>query len=280
MAAAAGSTAQRFMMPELADLSARPDRRRLIAAPPSDHGPFVGEPLLGRITTFSHGGFANPVINRSLGHSRHKSISKKTGYTHVGEGRGEQWLEMTNEVDGNVVAFLSHPYRLDIDMDSSIFSYRPDSVAQYLDDTIKVIEVKRTPKDIDDDLAIKLALVREFLRRIGWEFEVMFEKDILGSRTRQHNLMRLYGRRATALSERQSGVAAVARRSGKPITLGDLAELVSPESSLVGTAAAQTLIAQGHFLVDLDMPIVPSTILTPTPNHDGRSLLHLAETIT
>ncbi len=275
MALITGSLAERWMMPERTDQKHRADRKRLVEIGALEGGPHDGMPLLGNFITFSHGGYANPVINRGQAHSRHKSISVKTGYTHVGEGKGEMWLEMTNEINGSVADFISHPGQFNIDTGGSPFSYRPDSMAQYLDDTIKVIEVKRHPDEIDAELAEKFAAVKEFLRRVGWEFEVIFTPDIMGSLTRQHNIMRLYGRRAKTLTDDQVGKAHSIRRSGAALTLGELAGRVSPQNDIDGIVIAQALIARGHFTIDLDAPLTASSILHPVPEHHGRSLIRL-----
>lgn len=279
MAVLTGSLAERFMMPERINPAQRSDRKRLIEAGSINGGPHDGMPLLGNIIAFSHGGYNNPVINRGSAHSRYKSISVKTGYTHVGEGKGEQWLEMLNEVDGNVADFISHPAQFNIDMGGSAFSYRPDSIVQYLDDTVKVIEVKRDPDEIDSELADKLAIVREFLRRIGWDFEVMFTPDIMGSLIRQHNIMRLYGRRAKELTNGQIEMALSIRRCGQGLMLSDLIAQVSPKDQIDGIVIAQALTAQGHFLVDLDEPMIATSNFQPTPEHHGRSLIRLTENV-
>lgn len=269
------------MIPEHIDPNQLASRARLIPANPIggtlSEGPLFKEPLLGYIEFYSHGGYANPVINRGQGHSRTKSFSKKTGFTHFGEGKGEQWLEMNSEIDGNVVDFLAHPAKFHIDMNGSAFTYRPDFLIQYLDGAIKVIEVKGSLTDINDELAEKFAIVTEFVRRIGWEFEVVFTPDIMGSRIRQHNVMRLYGRRGGELTKRTLDIARSLSKSGEPVAFEDLRAMVSPENPLVGTVIVQTMIAQGHLLVDLDAPIGEAAMLIPTPKHNRRSQIRLME---
>lgn len=283
MAAITGNLADRFLMPERSDPRQRASRSRLIPAEPLagslPGGPLANAPLLGRIEVYNHGGKSNPVINRGQSHSRTKSISKKTGMTHFGEGTGEQWLEMTNEIAGNVIDFIAHPGKFHIDMGTSAFSYRPDFLVQYLDGTIKVIEVKRSLADIDVELAEKFAGMHEFSRRIGWEFGVMFTPDIMGSRTKQHNIMNIYGRRGKDLSDQALDIARSLRKSGKAISFQDLTAKVSPNDPLAGKVIVQTMIAHGHLLADLGAQIGEAAILTPTPQHDGRSQIRLMEKI-
>ncbi len=273
------SLAERFIIPERTDSKHLADRKRLVEAGSLKGSPYDGVPLLGNFITFSHGGYGNPVINRGQSHSRHKSISVKTGYTHVGEGKGELWLEMTNEIDGNVADFIPHPGQFNIDLGGSRFSYRPDTMAQYLDDTVKIIEVKRHPGEIDAELAEKFATITEFVRRFGWEFEVRFAPDIMGSLTRQHNIMRLYGRRAKKLTDDHIRTALFIRRSYPTLTLGELAEQVSPQNDLDGIVIAQALIARGYFTINLDAPLNAFSILQPTLDHHRRSLIRLTENV-
>lgn len=281
MAMITGSLAERFMMPERTEPSQRASSARLIPAEPTDGalqtGPFANTPLLGRIEVYSHGGAANPVINRGQSHSRTKSISRKTGRTHFGEGTGEQWLEMKNEIDGNVVDFIAHPAKFHIDTGTSTFTYRPDFLVQYLNGIIKVIEVKRSLADIDVELAEKFGAVREFSRRIGWEFDVMFTPDIMGSRTAQHNIMCIYGRRGKELTKETLAIGRALRESGAAIPFPELTAMVSPDDPLEGKVIVQSMIAHGHLLADLCAPIGEAAILTPTPQHDGRSQIRLME---
>jgi hypothetical protein len=142
--------------------------------------------VLARLMVLRHGGHERPVIHRGSKHLRFRFVSVKTGTTQLGEGRGEEFLAMTNEVWGEVHDYECHPFRIEFMRDGKLTSYRPDAVRMFVDGTIEVIECKRTPDDLnDEEYRETLALVAEICRRLGMVFRVLYLHDIMGPRERQ-----------------------------------------------------------------------------------------------
>lgn len=219
---------------------------------------------LGRITGFAHGGANRPVITRGSLHLRFLLASAKTGRSQVGEGRAEELLAMTCEVNGNVLSYRTHPCEIAMAISNQAFSYRPDLLVVWRDGKIEIIEVKRTAADLTDDLREKLPLVREFLRRCGIEFSIRYLDDIRGSKFRTRNVANLFGRRAMKLAPEQKALAQFVRTKGDPVAWGALANLMSPENRLIGNASVEHLLASGWFITDLDARFNDDTLLVPT----------------
>lgn len=235
------------------------DSRRLIAAA---YAP-VNEPPLGHIITLRHGGAERPVITKGGLHKRFRMPSTKTGMSEVGEGKAEQLLAMTCDVDPQVSNFKCHPYKFKLALGGAPFSYRPDIAIQYRNGLFEIVEVKRTPNDLDDELKNKLARVKEFVRRCGWQFSIRYLDEIKGSSARVGNVERLFGRRALKLTDRERYIADAMILDGQSITWGELAQRLSPGNICHGDAVIEHLITAGYFDVDLDSKFSTSAQLTP-----------------
>ncbi|WP_133366504.1 hypothetical protein [Qipengyuania sediminis] len=246
-------------IPDFRDEREPADSRRIVR---STDG--LDTPPLGRIVTFRHGGIERPVVTRGGLHLRFKMASIKTGMTEVGEGRGEELLAMQCEIDGSVLNFKCHPYRFEIAFGGAAFTYRPDIAILHRDGRIEIVEVKRTPDDIDEDEREKLGRVREFVRRCGWEFSIRYLEEIRGSDEREHNVARFFGRRANKVQREERVIAEAERAKNVPIRWDRLAGLVSPYDALHGDAVVERLVAGGMFFVDLDSKMGPASVLTPT----------------
>lgn len=229
-------------------------------------------PLLGRIEVLRHGGEQRPVITRGAPHMRFRMPSAKTGMTEVGEGRGEELLTMQCEVDGNVLNYKCHPYRFEIALGEKPFTYRPDLAILWRNGKIEIVEVKRTIDDLTSDDRIRLGWVREFVRRCGWQFNIRYLEEIRGSKYREHNVARIFGRRALVLSRSEQSLAKSIRASGAPIEWGRLSTRLAEGDVRHGNAVVECLIAKGWFTVDFDAAFTAATILTPTRHVPRRSL--------
>lgn len=254
-------------IPNFRDEREPADSRRIVTSAAG-----IDTPPLGRIVTFRHGGVERPVVTRGGLHLRFRMPSAKTGMTEVGEGRGEELLAMQCEIDGSVLNFKCHPYRFEIAFGGAAFTYRPDIAILHRDGRIEIVEVKRTPDDIDEDDKEKLGRVREFVRRCGWEFSIRYLDDIRGSNEREHNVARIFGRRANLLTLKEGLVAEAERAKNVPIRWDQLAHLLSPRDALHGDAVVERLLAGGMFVVDLDSKLGPASLLTPTMPFTQRPL--------
>lgn len=237
------------------------DSRRLVAAAKAP----VDLPPLGHIITLKHGGSERPVITKGGLHKRFRMPSTKTGMSEVGEGKGEQMLAMMCDVDPQVSNFKCHPYKFKLALGGAPFSYRPDIAIQYRNGLYQIVEVKRTPDDLNDELKDKLARVEEFVRRCGWQFSILFLDDIKGSKPRVGNVERLFGRRALKLTERERHTADRIVLKGQALSWGDAVQRLSPDNALHGDSVVEHLITAGNFEVDLDSRFSTSTRLTPLP---------------
>lgn len=255
-------------LPDFRDEREHADPARIIPAGKSGDE----DPLLGRIVVLRHGGEQRPVITRGAPHLRFRLPSAKTGMTEVGEGRGEELLAMRCEVDGNILNYKCHPYRFEIALGEKPFTYRPDLAILWRNGTIEIVEVKRTIDDLTSEDRIKLGLVREFVRRCGWQFNIHYLADIRGSSYCEHNVARIFGRRALILSRSEEPLAKSIRAAGGPIEWGRLAASLVEGDVRHGNAVVECLIAKGWFTVDFDAAFSSATILTPTRPAHRRSL--------
>lgn len=170
---------------------------------------------------------------------------------------------MTCDVDPQVSNFKCHPYQFKLALGGAPFSYRPDIAIQYRNGLFEIVEVKRTPDDLDDELKDQLARVKEFVRRCGWQFSIRYLKEIKGSIHRKGNVERLFGRRALILADRERYIADAMMLDGQAITWGEMAQRLSPQSVRHGDAVIEHLITAGYFDVDLDSKFSTNTRLTP-----------------
>ncbi|OBX18959.1 hypothetical protein A9995_10515 [Erythrobacter sp. QSSC1-22B] len=192
--------------------------------------------------------------------------------TEVGEGRGEELLAMQCEIDGNVSNFKCHPYRFDIAFGGPHFTYRPDLAILHPDGRVEIVEVKRTPDDLSVEDKVKLARVKEFLRRCDWDLSIRYLEDIRGSKWREHNVANIFGRRAMELTSSEMSGAEVIRAQMRPIEWGEVVSRLAPGDRRHGDAVVERLLAGGLFTVDLDARFNDRVLLTPTGKACPRTL--------
>lgn len=258
----------RSPLPDFSDENEPTDPRRIVPAGSMDRH----DPPLGRIVTLHHGGAQRPVITRGGPHLRFRISSRKTGMTEVGEGKGEEFLAMYCEVNGEVLNYKCHPYRFETALGGIPFTYRPDIAILWRNGLFEIVEVKRTPRDLDDENRARLAWIREFLRRCGWHFTIRYLPEIYGSKHRKHNVEHIFGRRALKLSHKELAFAQNARSYAKAIEWGQLAKRCCGGDDRRGNAIVECLVARGWFTLNFDAPLSPSTILTPTRDVPQRLL--------
>ena len=267
------------LIPNRTDPSVRPSprllRRILESVEPIRYGTRIA-----RFTVFQHGGYQRPVITRGSKHSRFRFTSRKAGLTQLGEGKGEEFLAYWNEVDGHVEDYQCHPGEFEISRPEGSFRYRPDALRQLIDGAIELIEVKRTPEDLDDDLRDKLGDVREVARRCGWRFRVLYDDDIFGvgrhqRRVRKRTVEGIFSRRSLTLTKSQKKVAGQIVGRGEAITWKDLGERLAPGDTLSAYAAIECLLARGFLVTDLDVPFGNRTMLQPVRPRRRASMIRL-----
>jgi hypothetical protein len=221
---------------------------------------------MAQIVVLEHGGHARPVINRGQQHLRSRMGSRKTGHQQVVEGRGHRDLAMWNEVNPDVIDYQAHPFLIRGQAGDEWFDYYPDHIRLMRDGRIELIEVKRTPADVDD-LAYrrKLGMVAEIARRGGWTFRILYHADIAGPRWRMRNVEGIYANRYLLLDRQEQDVINAFVMRGTTTVWSTLRHLVAPSDQRRGNAVIENAIALGRVGVELDQRITCGTVLTPLP---------------
>lgn len=234
---------------------------------------FAEASLLAQITVLEHGGHARPIIHRGSKHLRSRMGSRKTGLQQVTEGRGHRDLAKLNEVSPDVLDYQAHPFKIEFQLGGDRKVYYPDHIRLLRDGTIELIEVKRTPADISDpEYRAKLGGVVEIARRVGWDFRILYQKDIDGPPSRKHNVEAVYMRRFMRLTREEQLAISEFVGTGQEMPWGELRDQVCPDDDRRGEAVLQCNIALGRISVDLDAPITGASIVvpcTPRPTRRG-----------
>lgn len=263
------------LLPDRTDATQIPSRRR--PRRPTDRWlPLGNGSVLARITVFQHGGHQRPVIGRGAKHSRFRFASLKTRTTQLGEGKGEEWLAYFNEVSTQVADYECHPYRFDFVDRNGPFSYRPDTVRLFRNGRIEVGEVKRDEKDVrDPEYRERMAEVRELCRICGWDFNILYPRDTIGTETRRRNVMALFCRMSMGLTRQEEKVAGRLVANGSPIEWGDLRDRLAPSDPLQGDAVIECLLARGMLSTEIDARFTNATVLLPVRPFTGASEIRL-----
>ncbi|WP_168845762.1 hypothetical protein [Sphingomonas sp. S2M10] len=231
---------------------------------------------LAQVVVLRHGGHARPVINRGQRHLRSRMSSRKTGLQQVIEGRGHRDFAMWNEVNPHVIDFEAHPFHFIVHVNGKRVAYYPDHVRLLRDGTIELIEVKRTPADLDDeDYRQKLGVVAEVARRCGWVFRILYHADITGPKWRMRNVEAIYSRRYMIVTrEEQDAISQFVAR-GAPATWAALRDAVAPDDTRRGNAVLENAVALGRIGIELDDRITDDTEVTPLPPVAHRNQIRL-----
>lgn len=227
---------------------------------------------LAQIVVLEHGGYANPVIKRGQMHLRSRMGSRNTGRQQVVEGRGHRDLTMWNEVYPQCLDYNAHPFRIHGQVLDQRFVYFPDHIRLMRSGEVELIEVKRSPADLDKPgYRDKLGAVAEIVRRGGWNFRILYHDDIAGPRWRMRNVEGLYARRFMLVSRAEQDVVTSFVMRGAETTWADLRDRIAPDDPRRGNAVIENAIALGRIDVDLDERFTDATILrplAPMPHND------------
>lgn len=221
---------------------------------------------LAQIVVLQHGGHDRPIVTRGGKHLRSRMGSRKTGTQQLVEGRGHRDLTMLNEVDPEVLDYEAHPFEMRFQVNGAFEIYYPDHIRLMRDGTVELIEVKRTPADLDKPgYKEKLGVVAEIARRGGWKFRVLYHAEITGPTHRMKNVQAIYGRRfmKTTRTEQNAITAFVAANA--TATWADLRDMVCPGDPLRGDAVLENAIALSRIGIDLDERVVDTTVVRPIP---------------
>lgn len=109
------------------------------------------------------------VITGTRRYATHEMQSIKSGHLQSAENDGQFALAKTCEVRTDVVDFLLHPHRVDLESSSGTLSYIPTMARQFEDGAVEIVEmIGRCRRQHYPEAARREALV-EYARR-GWRF--------------------------------------------------------------------------------------------------------------
>jgi hypothetical protein len=223
---------------------------------------------LAKIEVLEHGGTTRPIITRGGKHLRSRLVSRKTSRVQITEGKGLRFLCRMCEINGYVLDYQAHPFRVTAVVDGLPIEWYPDLVYILADGTIGLIEVKRSPRDLRKaEYRAKLEAFRDIFGLCGWKMCIRYDKDIFGHSevrgTRATNVGAVYSRRFLTVDDRETDILAGLVHAASPVAWDDAALHLSPDDPLRGDALVEYAIARGHFSIDFDEPLGPSTRLTP-----------------
>lgn len=168
--------------------------------------------------------------------------------------QGEAQLQFITKADieHEVAKVDTECFRLEFAIDGTLVSYTVDVELRGADGTMRAIEIKRDERDLEDEAyRLKLAYVREILRRCDIDFSVVLREEMFRSRRHLRNVEDFASRRFRSIDPdvmtRFDRHAAAHRAS----TFGGLASLLHPDSQVQGRATVQALVARRRVRIDL-----------------------------
>lgn len=223
---------------------------------------------LAHIEVLEHGGITRPIITRGGKHLRSRLVSRKTDRVQITEGKGLKFACRTCEVDGRILYYQAHPFRVTAVADGRPIEWYPDLARIAIDGGVEIIEVKRTPSDLDDDeYRMKLGAFREIFRRCDWRMRILYNDDIFGPARirgiRAATIGAVHSRRFLSLFRDEEDVLEELVGAGSPIDWATAASLLAPNDRRRGDAVVEHAIARGRFTVDFDQAFAAYTPLTP-----------------
>lgn len=211
---------------------------------------------LGEITMLRHGGRSRPVILRGSRHLRSRIVSRKTGRLQLTEGKGLRFLCILCETSAACLDYEAHPMIVRTVADGVRWTWYPDLVRSVVGGPIELIEVKRTVSDLDDPLRErKYEVMSEFVRRIGWRFRILYDRDIFGAEDvayeRAVNAGDVHGARFLRLRRREeSAIDAIVARGGA--SWAEARGLVAPADRMRADEVLLCAVARGRLHFDFD----------------------------
>lgn len=219
-----------------------------------------------RVVVLDHGGRRRPVIHRGSRHLRSKVVSKKTDVLQISEGKGLRFMIQRCEIDGEVIDYQAHPFRIDVVADGTVLTWYPDIVWVRRGERPHLVEVKTDISALDNpDYLRKLERMMEFAHRIGWTMQIIYDEDVFGHELvrddRYTNVTAIHGRRYLKASVGEKRAVDTLVAKGEPVRWADARDAIAPDDAARGDAVVEWAIARGRFAVDLDRRITPRTML-------------------
>lgn len=220
-----------------------------------------------RVVVLDHGGRRRPVIHRGSRHLRSRVVSKKTDLLQISEGKGLRFMIQRCEIDGDVIDYQAHPFRIEVIADGTVLTWYPDIVWVRRGKPPHLVEVKPDISALEDpDYLRKMVVMMEFAHRIGWTMQIIYDDDVFGHplvRDDRHtNVNAIHGRRYLKASPAEKRAVAALVAKGDCVRWADARDAFAPNDAARGDAVVEWAIARAQLAVDLDRRITSGTVLT------------------
>ena len=140
-----------------------------------------------RIIVLDHGGRCRPIIHRGSRHLRSRLVSAKTRVLQISEGKGLRFMIQRCEIDGSIVDFEAHPFRIEAYADGGVLTWYPDLVWVRRGARPHLVEIKTSVSDLEKPGYLrKMEVMIEVARRIGWTMQILYDEDVFGHRSIRH----------------------------------------------------------------------------------------------
>ena len=189
--------------------------------------------------------------------------SRKARRTLTHESMNELHFFMHSEVDTRVVDYLAQPIRFEFVLDGQKFIQILDCIRLLAGGTLQAVEIKKDFLALRDPAyASKLDCVAHLCGLLGWQFNLVTQRDLDHRGTLFKNIRYVQQRRTVAYRDRhiyaaREGLA----RQGGVAPLGWLAEQLGDRRA--GIALIQSMMVGRVLQIGLHEPLGPETPVTP-----------------
>lgn len=180
------------------------------------------------------------------------------------EGTSQLAFITRAEVDFNVVRVATESVRFRFIGEEGWQEYTADVELIGPDGKITIVEIKRDERDLaDPQYKQKLVAVGQLCNRQGWDFKIVFGRDVFCSLIHRRNVT-LFASRAFVTIERrhERRFEDLLEQNIRALTYGELAAVLEPGHPRWGEALVQALTVARRVEIDLTQPLFDATPLT------------------
>lgn len=235
----------------LLDPSVAPSRTRIRPIAGLDHAAIERTVSMATMVRETNGGPLR-TFSGGLAHENGWHPSFKARRLLHWQGEAQLQFITKADLDHDAVTVDTECFRLEFAIDGTVVEYTIDVELVGADGRRRAIEIKRDERDLEDeDYRLKLAYVREILRRCDIDFRVVLRDEIFRSRRHLRNVEDFASRRFRSIDPdvmaRFDRHAALHPTS----TFAGLASLLHRDSPVQGRATVQALVARRRVRIDL-----------------------------
>ena len=177
----------------------------------------------------------------------------KTNWPNPTEGVTERAWAMRCATDPDAFDYQTQPFRLELVVDGRLVSWIPDYWVLWRSGKIEIGEIKVDVSGLQDaDYERKLRAAFELFGRSGWDAQVRYSEEILGSVDRQINVGTLYPDRTATIDSAHRTAFRRLLANGAVVCFGDLVEALDISRPMQSQAVAHRLVCMGRVWTDLD----------------------------